>query len=62
MGAVFALGVGSEDFIHATPMAIGGGLRLTFMVAGGLMIVAICIVFAGLFGRALRHADRGRLS
>ena len=58
MGAVFALGVGSEDFIHATPIAIDGGMRLTFMVSGGLMTVAICVVFAGLLGRALRPAGR----
>ena len=62
MGAVFALGVGSEDFIHATPIAIDGGMRLTFMVSGGLMTVAICAVFARLLGRALRPAGPSRLS
>jgi MFS family permease len=62
MGAVFALGVGSDDFIHATPEAIDGGMRLAFMVSGGLMTVAICVAFAGLLGRPLRHAARSRLS
>ena len=41
MGSVFALGVGSDDLAHAAPMAITTGMRLTFMLAGGLMILAI---------------------
>lgn len=55
MGAVFAFGVGSDDFVHASSVAIAGGMRLTFLLSGGLMLVAICIVFAGLIGGALRH-------
>ncbi|GLS19164.1 MFS transporter [Labrys miyagiensis] len=40
MGAVFAFGVGTEDFAHAAPAAVATGMRLTFLVAGGMMIVA----------------------
>jgi len=45
MGAVFAFGVGTEDLTHADAAAIAGGMRLTFLLAGGLMVVAIAIVF-----------------
>jgi MFS family permease len=41
MGAVFAFGVGTGDFAHATTVAIAAGMRLTFLLGGGLMIVAI---------------------
>lgn len=41
MGAVFAFGVGTADFAHAAPAAIATGMRLTFLLAGGLMLVAI---------------------
>jgi MFS family permease len=47
MGAVFAFGVGTETLGHASPTAIAGGMRLTFMVAGGLMLVAIWAAFRG---------------
>lgn len=47
MGAVFAFGVGTGDFVHATRAAIAAGMRLTFLLAGGLMIVAIGVAFAG---------------
>lgn len=46
MGAVFAFGVGTEDFVHAAPAAIAAGMRLTFLLAGGMMIVAIGVAFA----------------
>ncbi len=49
MGAVFALGAGTEDLAHAAPAAIAAGMRLTFLAAGGLMIAAIAVV--GLAGR-----------
>lgn len=45
MGAIFALGVGTNDLAHASPTAIAGGMRLTFMLAGGLMVCAVCIAF-----------------
>ena len=45
MGAVFAFGVGTDDFIHAAPAAIAAGMQLTFLLAGGMMIVAIGVAF-----------------
>ena len=45
MGAVFAFGVGTDDFIHAAPAAIAAGMQLTFLLASGLMLVAIGIAF-----------------
>lgn len=50
MGAVFSFGVGTEEFAHATASAIAVGMRLTFLLAGGMMISAIAIAIA--FGRA----------
>lgn len=41
MGAVFASGVGTNDFIHAPPAAIAAGMQLTFLIASGMMVVAI---------------------
>ena len=46
MGAVFALGAGTTDFDHASAVAIADGMRLTFMLAGGLMIAALWVAFA----------------
>jgi len=45
MSAIFALGVGAEDLVHAVPAAITAGMRLTFLVAGMMMLVAIAIAF-----------------
>lgn len=45
MGAVFAQGVGTEAFAHASPGAIAGGMRQTFLVAGAMMIAATLIAF-----------------
>lgn len=45
MGAVFALGVGTQDFTHATAAAIAAGMRLTFLLAGASMLVATAIAF-----------------
>jgi len=44
MGAVFAFGVGTNDFAHASPFAMASGIRLTFILAASLMIVALGIV------------------
>lgn len=41
MGAVFAFGAGTEEFARATAPAIASGMRLTFLLAGGMMLVAI---------------------
>lgn len=49
MGAVFAFAVGMEEFARATASAIASGMRLTFLLAGGMMLVAI--------GIAIRHSN-----
>lgn len=41
MGAVFALGVGTQDVAHAAPAAIAIGMQLTFLLAGAMTTVAI---------------------
>lgn len=41
MGAVFVFGVGTDDLIHAAPAAVAAGMQLTFLLASGMMIVAI---------------------
>lgn len=46
MGAFFAWGVGTGDFEQASPAAIAGGMRLTFLLAAGLMLVALWLAFA----------------
>lgn len=43
MGAVFAFGVGTSDLERAAPASIANGMKLTFLLAGGLMLGAICI-------------------
>lgn len=45
MGAVFARGVGTGEFTHATVSDIAAGMRLTFLLAGGMMLAAIGITF-----------------
>ena len=45
MGAVFAFGVGTSDLAKASASAIASGMRLTFMFAAVLMLVAILITF-----------------
>lgn len=57
MGAVFAYGAGTEDFIHATPAAISAGMQLTFLLAGALMIGALAVVFAGASERTSARAQ-----
>lgn len=55
MGAVFAFGVGTDDFIHAAPAAVAAGMQLTFLLASGMMIVAIGVasMHRSLAGRPL---------
>lgn len=43
MGAVFAWGAGTADFVHASPSAMLAGLQLSFALAGVLMLAAIAI-------------------
>jgi len=47
MGAVFAFGVGTGELTSATAAAVAAGMRLTFLLAGGLMLIAIRIALAG---------------
>jgi Arabinose efflux permease len=54
MGTVFAFGVGTDEFTTATVSAIATGMRSTFLLAGGLMLVAIWISF----GSRLRASRR----
>ncbi|PBJ17648.1 Multidrug resistance protein stp [Pseudomonas sp. ACN8] len=43
MGAVFALGTASHDILQAQPEAIAQGMRLTFAVAAGLILLALVL-------------------
>jgi MFS family permease len=45
MGAVFAFGAGNGALSNATASAIAAGMRLTFLLAAGMMIVAIWVAF-----------------
>ncbi|SFO64058.1 Major Facilitator Superfamily protein [Mesorhizobium sp. NFR06] len=47
MGAVFAFAVGSSDVAGAAPEAVAHGMRFTFAVAAGLVVVAVVIAAAG---------------
>jgi EmrB/QacA subfamily drug resistance transporter len=47
MGAVFALASGTSDVAAAAPDATAAGMRITFAVAGSLVLVALAIAFAG---------------
>lgn len=47
LGAVFAWGVGTGDFAHAAAPAIAEGMRITFLTAGGLMLLAAVVAFGG---------------
>ena len=51
MGVVFAYGVGTDAFSHATTTAIAAGMRMTFLVAAGMMFVAVAVAFG-------RHGTR----
>jgi MFS family permease len=57
MGAVFAFGVGSSDFVQASRVAIAEGMRLTFLLAAGMMLAAICIAFGGPIVKILRSSQ-----
>ncbi|MFO1091304.1 MAG: MFS transporter [Hyphomicrobiales bacterium] len=45
MGAVFATGVGTDEFAQAAPAAIETGMRLTFMIAGAMIFAAFLVAF-----------------
>lgn len=43
MGTVFALGSGAADLVTARPDAVAAGMRLTFAVATGLILLALAL-------------------
>ncbi|WP_434279415.1 MFS transporter [Acinetobacter sp. CE-15] len=43
MGAIFSFGVGTNQLIQATALAIIDGMQLTFICAGALMVVGLLI-------------------
>lgn len=47
MGTVFALAAATDDFATAGPEAVAAGMRITFAVAGGLMVLALVVATAG---------------
>nr|WP_245396334.1 MFS transporter [Jiella sonneratiae] len=63
MGAVFAFGVGTEEFTNALPTDIAAGMRLTFLLAGAMMLVAMGSHLAAVSppnARIDRHYPRNR--
>jgi MFS family permease len=46
MGAVFVFASGAADIATAEPQAIAAGMRMTFAVAGGLIVAAFAAVIA----------------
>ncbi len=46
MGAVFALGAGASNIMTARPEAAAAGMRLTFAVAAGVIVVALAVALA----------------
>jgi EmrB/QacA subfamily drug resistance transporter len=46
MGAVFAFGSGTDDIAGAAPDAAAAGMRITFMLAAALIVVALAITAA----------------
>ena len=56
MGAVFILGIGTDDIAHATPAAIADGMRLTFLLAAGMMVLAILVACRAWGGKVLQDA------
>lgn len=47
MGAVFALASAASDIATASPEAVASGMRVTFAVAAGLILLAIAVALAG---------------
>ena len=58
MGGVFAWTIGTGDLAHAMPSAIVGGMRTTFLLAAGMMLVAIMVAFGPSVGDVVRRAGR----
>ncbi len=47
MGTVFAMGAATANLLTAPPSSVESGMRLTFAVAAGLILLALAIAFAG---------------
>ena len=47
MGAVFAMGSATANLLTAPPESVVSGMRVTFAVAAGMIILALSIAFAG---------------
>jgi len=58
MGAVFALASATIDVTTARPDAVTAGMRITFVVAGILIIVALAIALGAWRCAHQRRADR----
>jgi len=56
MGAVFASAAGTSNLAAAAPDAVASGMRITFAVAGTLIVVSVLIVIGS---RALSEDDTG---
>ena len=46
MGTVFAMGAATANLLTAPPSSVESGMRLTFAVAAGLILLALAIAFA----------------
>lgn len=54
MGTVFAVGSGAADLVTARPDAVAAGMRLTFAVATGLILLALALQVRLRWAAALR--------
>jgi EmrB/QacA subfamily drug resistance transporter len=45
LGAVFAFASGASDIMAAAPLAVATGMRITFAVAAGMMVLGLIIAF-----------------
>lgn len=59
MGTVFALGAAASNIMTARPEAVAAGMRITFAVAAGLIVVALLIALAS-NARSRRSASPNR--
>ena len=58
MGAVFALASATVDITSATPDAVAGGMKITFLVATAMMLVALALAAKGLASFRKRSAPK----
>lgn len=61
MGAVFALGSGATDIAMASPAAVASGMRVTFAVAGVLVVGALVLAIGGRAFAKRLTASSGKL-